>query len=416
MSFLSRLFGTERKSRTLTTQELFAEILSGGAALSGVTVNWKTALEVSTVFRCAKLLVDAVATVPLKVYQKNGHNRTELSDHPVALRLGYKPNDWMTGLDMMAVVGLHLALCGQAFTFKNVVGGRLLELIPFEPGWVEVQRADDYTLSYRVTAPNGRQQTFPAAAIWHLRGMSWNSWTGLNPVHLMREAIGLSLATERAHARLHANGVRPSGLYSVDNALQPEQYRQLKAWIDENLPRGEESSKVMLLDRGAKFTPTTMTGVDAQHIETRRFQIEETARGMGVLPIMVGAGEKTQAYASSEQMFLAHVVHTVRPLHRLVEASIKRWLLTEDEVGAGIYVKFREGELLRGAALDRARFYQLGIMSGWLLRSDAREWEDLDWVDGLDVPLEPINMGGPTGDDNGGEGRKSFFLPFMPIN
>src|SRR5262249_39101885 len=139
-----------------------------------------------------------------------------------------------------------------------------------------------------------------------------------------------------------------------------------------------KTGKALVLDRNAKFTPVGMTGVDAQHLDTRRFQIEEICRVMGVMPIMVGHYANTMTFASASEMFLAHNVHTARPWHRRLEASINTSLLSDTERRSGVYAKFLDAELLRGQPGARADYYGKGIKDGWMTRNEAREFEELD--------------------------------------
>lgn len=382
MAWFHKLFG-EHKSVN-STLDLWREVYGRGrVSETGRVINSTSALEVTTVFRCAQVKADCIATVPCKIFRKDAAGREAQADHPVQQILMGRANEWQNGLEYRETLGLHLALEGNHYAFKNIVGGKLTELIPFEPSCVTVKRdPSTLALTYTVRAPSGQSMVFPAAAIWHVRGPSWNSWYGLETIRVARESIGLALATEENHAKLHKNGARPGGLYSVDGTLQPEQFKALKAWVDENFAGSEHAFTTMILDRGAKFTPMAMTGVDSEHLDTRRFQIEEVCRAMGVLPIMVGHSDKTATYASAEQMFLAHAQHTARPLHRRLEAAIAFGLLTPDEVRAGYYAKFMDAELLRGAAVDRAKYYQAGLGVGggaaWLTPDEVREFEDMD--------------------------------------
>lgn len=379
----SRLFGGERKS--VSTLDLFRELMGGRGRTSetGRVVNAASALEVTTVFACAQVKADCIATVPCKIFRKDAAGREAQPDHPVQQILMGRANAWQTGLEYRETLGFHLALEGNHYAFKNIVSGKLAELIPFEPNSVTVKRdPQTYELSYTVRAPNGTSAVFPASAIWHVRGPSWNSWYGLETVRTARESIGLALATEENHAKLHKNGTRLGGMYSVSGTLDKDQYKALKAWIDENFAGSEHAFSTMVLDRDAKFTPVAATGVDSEHLDTRRFQIEEICRAMRVLPIMVGHSDKAATYASAEQMFLAHAQHTARPLHRRIEAAIMFGLLTPDEVKGGLYAKFMDAELLRGAAVDRAKYYQAGLGVGggaaWLTPDEVREFEDMD--------------------------------------
>jgi HK97 family phage portal protein len=134
----------------------------------------------------------------------------------------------------------------------------------------------------------------------------------------------------------------------------------------------------MVLDRAAKWLNTSMTGVDAQTLETRRFQVEEMCRALGVNPIMVFAESKNTTYASAEQMFLAHVVHTVAPDYSRIEQSINANLLTDADRAAGLYANFVEEGLLRGSMVE-TKDTLLGYTNGGLMTAnEARAKLDMN--------------------------------------
>jgi HK97 family phage portal protein len=148
----------------------------------------------------------------------------------------------------------------------------------------------------------------------------------------------------------------------------------------------------MILDRGAKFISTTMTGVDAQHLETRKLQIEEIARAFRVFPQMIGYSDKTATFASAEAFFIAHVVHTLMPWYRRVESSINVNLLGKKAVQAGYFAKFNANALLRGSAADRAAFYQSLWNMGALNANEIRELEDMNPYEGGNTYRVQLNM------------------------
>ena len=358
-----------RRSVKMDTLELFREIYGGRASYTGRTVNWKSALEVTTVLACARVIGEGLAQVPCKVYREtpDGESRMPAKDHPLYDVLHRRPNFYQTSFEYRETIGLHTVLCGNHFSFINRVGGRVVELIPFEPQWVTVQR-DQKTLelSYTVQPESGASQTFPAEAIWHIRGPSWSSWMGLEAVKLAREAIGLALATEESHARLHKNGARVGGVISVEGTLTDPKYEQMRKWVEQNFEGAANAHRTMILDRAAKFTAAQQTGVDSEHLATRRYQVEEICRSMRVMPIMVGMESKNSTYASAEQMFLAHVVHTMSPWYERIEQSADVNLLTRAERDKGYYVKFLEEGLLRGSLKD-TKDYLLGLVNGGLM-------------------------------------------------
>jgi len=376
-------FLAERLSRKSASNfDVLRQIAGWGrTSATGKIVNVQTAIEVATVFACLRVRANGVAQVPLKLMREtpDGRSRLPAKDHPLYRILESQPNEWQTSFDYRQMLMFHLCLCGNAYSFINRSNrAGIMELIPFEPGCVTVKRADDFALSYEVRAANGSTQVFPAKAIWHVRGPSWNSWYGLEGVKLAREAIGLAMATEEQQARMQRNGVRASGTYSVEGTLGDTKYKELKAWIDQEMGGVENTGKAMVLDRGAKWLNTSMTGVDAQTLETRRFQVEEMCRQLGVNPIMIFAESKNTTYASAGQMFLAHVVHTLAPDYTMLEQSIYVNLLTESDREDGLYADFVEEGLLRGSAVE-TKDVLLGYSNGGLMTpNEARAKLDMN--------------------------------------
>lgn len=360
MSVLNKIF--ERKGAD--TLSLFRQLYGGRMSATGKTVNVGTALEVSTVYACCRAIGEGIAQVPLKLMQKapDGKSRLPAEDHPLFSLLAFKPNRWQTSFEYREMIAWHAVLTGNAYSFINRFGGKIIELYPFEPGTVRVL-FDRGTLQYEVSAPDGSKQVFPSESIWHVRGPSWNGWHGLESVKLAREAIGLAMATEEAVGALHKNGVRPTGVYSVEGSLKDDQYKALSKWIDDRLAGAENAGKPMIMDRAAKWISTTMTGIDAQTLESRRFQIEEICRFFRINPIMVGAESKNTTYASAEQMFLSHLVHTLAPWYQRLEQSLDSSLLTQRERDAGMYFNFIEEGLLRGSA-ESTKDVLLGYLNG----------------------------------------------------
>lgn len=357
-------------ARKMTSEELWLELYGAASSATGKTVNHKTALQVTTAIACGRVVSEGVAQVPFKLYQEgaDGRSRLPAKDHPLYEILSLRPNGFQTSFEYRETMALHLVLCGAHFSVINrgATGRKILELLPLEPQHVTVQRARDGTLTYKWQPEEGPSQTFRANEIWHVRGPSWNGYLGLEAVKLARDAIGLAMATEESQAKMHANGARAGGLLSVEGNLDDKKYDQLRAWLAKHYEGSHNAHRTMILDRAAKFTSTQQTGVDSQHLETRRFQIEEICRALRVMPIMVGHSDKATTYASAEQMFLAHVVHTLAPWYQRIEQSVSVNLLTPAERQQGYYAKFTEEGLLRGAMKD-TKDTILGYVNGGVL-------------------------------------------------
>lgn len=357
--------------------EGFWEDLFARPSASGVSVNWNTALQTPAALRSGMLLSDGVSTVPLKLMLKTRDGkRVEATDHPLFDLMSTKPCSWMTSQQYRETSMLRAVFVGQSFSFINrVSSGRVMEVFPFDVGECSVGHEDGIREPvYRV---NGER--VPSDRILHWRGPSWDSRKGLDLVSLARDAIGLAVATQNAHSKVFANGLQTSGVYSVEGNLTADQHAKLLAFLKRHTP-----SDPLIIDRNGKFTPHGLKGVDAEHLATRQYQDSQIAMMFGVLPIMLGISDKTATYASAEQMFIAHAKHTIRPWHRRVEAMLNCWLLTAQERSMGYYFHFADGELLRGAAKDRAEFYAKLFSVGAFSPNMILSFEDMDGFDGGD--------------------------------
>lgn len=372
---------------------LLASVFGGGATKSGASVNSTTALQVSTVLACARVIAEGCAQVPWKVMKESqdGKSRLPAKQHQLWDLLHRKPNRWQTSFAFRETMLLHVLVgpTGSAYAFKNRVGSdrRLRELVLIDPHRVREDVAADGSITYNVTGKDGGLRQFVEADIWHIRGPSWNGQTALSLIQLAREAIGLAMATEETQAKLHKNGVRTTGTYAVDGQLNKSQHTDLAAWIKQQAADG-----FMILDRGAKWQPHSMTGVDAQHLETRLFQVKEVCRAMRVMPIMVMESDKASTYASAEQMFIAHLVHTLLPWYERIEQSADVFLLTDEERSQGYYTLLEPAGMLRGSLKDTADYISRLTERGVLTRNEGRELLDRNPIDGLDEPLTPANM------------------------
>ena len=357
---------------------------------AGVSVNVDSALKVSTVFACLRVLADGIAQVPLKVYREKADGSKELAkDHPAYRLLSRRPNEWMTSFEFRQVMMFHAVLLGNGCAYIGRIRGVPKELIPLVPGSYTIEQASDYTLTYRLTGTNGQTAVLPREEVFHLRGPSWTGAAGLDALQVAREAVGLAIATEETHAALHANGTQPGGVLSVKGSLDDAARARLKESWAQYQGGLANRFKTAVLDMDSTWTPLGMKGVDAEHLDTRRFQIEEICRDLKVFPQMVGYADKTATFASAEAFFLAHVIHTLNPWIENWEQSLARDLFPDED---DIVAKFSMQGLLRGDNAARATFYASGITNGWLTRNEARRLEDLNPIEGLGEPLLPLNM------------------------
>lgn len=397
MKWVDKLLG--RKSAQLTYDQLAGLIDGGGGGqVAGVTVTDKTALQVATVLACVKVIADGCSTPDLRVFREKPDGTRELANNiPEYRLLSRRPNEWQTSLEWRRQMTVHAALTGAGLSIK-VRGDnrRVRELIPVMPGRWDVRKISRYEARYRCWDEFGLIGEFEPEDVFVINGLQWD-WIGnMSAVALARSAIGLAMATERSQAAMHENGLRPSGVYSVSRQLTEEQHKRLTSWIKE---KGgvNRTGDPLVLDSDAKWMSTAVKGVDAQHIETRRMQVEEICRAYGVFPIMVGHSDKTATFASTEAFFTAHLTHTLTPWHKTWTQRIDEMLLD----GAGpLFAEFDTRYLRLGAMKDRAMFARTMIETGVMSANEVRDFEGMDPREGGNDYLRPMNMAS-SGDKKG---------------
>lgn len=410
MGILARAVSGQTKGAN-TVYDRWLELMNAGSmSKAGQAVTLQKAMRVGTAFACMSKIATGVAQVPFKLFretQAGGQKRIEpATDHPLYDLMTSKPNAWSTSYDFRETLAMHGCM-GNAYAFKVKRRGILAELIILDPGLVRPVQNEDWSIVFEVRGRDGKKRTVSSDDIWHIRGRSWDGTVGLDLLSIARDALGLSMAAEETHAKLHANGVQATGVYSLDATLNADQYEALTRWIKKQVS-GDNAGAPLILDRGAKWVSQQMSSIDAQHLEMRQFQIEEVCRFFDVLPVMVGHSDKASTYASAEQMFLAHVKYTLSPWYARIEQSADANLLTEAERRDGYYFRFIAAGLERGSLKDRGDYYAKALGAGgspaWMTQDEVRALEEHNPMGGeaselprrLNDAAAPAGDGGPT--------------------
>ena len=227
----------------------------------------------------------------------------------------------------------------------------------------------------------------------HIPGLSLDGRLGQPVVQNSRNVLGLSLATEKYGSKFFANQARPAGILELPNQLSEAAKENLKrSWAEAH--GGENTHKVAVLEQGVRFTKIGATPAEGQYLQTREFQVKETARIFGVPGHMVGDVEKSAGKSTVEQSSIEFVLYTLNPWLSIWENELKRKLFPTVGRNAGKYfAKFDTRKLMYPDAASRSAFYGSGKQWGYLNSDDIRELEDMN----------------PTGDPSG-----SRF--WMPVN
>jgi HK97 family phage portal protein len=369
-----------------STQSLSTTDVSGWNRLfnmsyTGKAVNDETAMQVSTVWACVKILAESVGMLPLGIYEKQKNGNSEKVDHPLAEVLVHSPNADMTSQEYREAGQVNLGLQGNAYSFVERNGaGQVSSLYPIESKNVVPERdRDTGRIQFKVN-DRGQWNTYPREKIWHVKGFGNTGLIGYSPIGAARQAMGISLATEEFQARFFANGARPSAVVTVPAWLDDKQRPKARENLQQLLGGLQNAHKVALLEGGMTLGEWGMPLDDLQFVELRRFQLHEICRMYRVPPHMVADLERA-TFSNIEQMSLEFVQFTLLPWLRRWEESAERWLLKPGD-RSKYMVRFNFEGLLRADTAARSEYLAKMVANGMMSRNEARAKENLNSVTG----------------------------------
>lgn len=366
--------------------------------MSGARVSADSALRLSAVYACVRILAETMASLPFVLYRPGpGRGRVEVTDHWLYRLMRVRPNRYQTPYEWREMLMGHLAMRGNAFC-RIVAGaaGEILELVPIHPDRISLvlsqTSADDF--SYRITDRNGNQTILPRGFVWHLRGLSSDGLLGLSPIELARESVGLALAAQDYGSRFFSNDAKPTGGWiEYPGTFKDKPARDNFREAYQNAQGAMNRGKVLVLESGMKYHEIGVTNVQAQFLELRKFQTTDIARLFRVPPHMIADLDRA-TNNNIEQQSIEFVRYTMRPWAERWEASIRADLMLDDEA---LDCEFDFAALMRGDANSRATYYSAMVSMGALTRNEVRIAENYAPLPGLDEPLVALNMGSPGG-------------------
>ena len=389
MGFISDLFRTRDAPVNRTSGSAYSFFL--GNSTSGKRVNQKSAMQMTAVYSCVRILSEAVASLPIHVYRYNSKGGKEKAlDHPLYFLLHDEPNPEMTSFVFRETLMTHLLLWGNAYAQIIRNGkGEIVALYPLMPDRMNVDRDENGKLYYEYTLSSEDAHTLKGSTVrleprdvLHVPGLGFDGLVGYSPIAMAKNAIGLAIAAEEYGSKFYANGAAPSGVLEHPGTLKdPTKVRE--SW-SETFGGSANSHKIAVLEEGMKYTPISINPNEAQFLETRKFQINEIARIFRVPPHMVGDLEKS-SFSNIEQQSLEFVKYTLDPWVSRWEQSMIRSLFTKEEKTT-YFIKFNVDGLLRGDYESRMNGYAIGRQNGWMSANDIRELENLDRI--------PAELGG----------------------
>ncbi|MFF4424156.1 phage portal protein [Streptomyces sp. NPDC001549] len=383
--------------------------MPGVVSAAGQKVDANSALTVSAVFACVRLLSETICTLPVSTYSRRGGVRREI-DSPLWLEYPNAEPGGLGRIDLLSQVVLSLLLDGNAYLAviwdgPNIVGLEVLDPNRIDTHTVVVdgrRRKVFYVADYDDDGNEVALGWYTTREILHIPGMMLpGEFTGVSPIAFAREPIGLAMAAQTYGAKFFANGAMPGALIEVPGAMSEEGLaRAREAWRLAN-SGAENAHRVALLTEGAKFSKVALSPDEAQFLQTRQFQVPEIARIFGVPPHLIADATNSTSWGSGlAEQNQAFAQFSLRPWLERIEAGLTR-LLYAETADRKKFIKFGLDGIQRGAPTERMGMYSIGLQQGIYSIDEVRAWEDLEPLpDGAgEAHRVPLNLADVTADE-----------------
>lgn len=384
----SKLIRSPVENSTIPTNRFYF-----GNSSAGKNVNERSAMQMTAVYACVRILAESVASLPLHLYSSNeDENKEKAKEHPLYFILHDEPNPEMTSFIFRETLMTHLLLWGNAYAQIIRNGkGEVISIYPLMPNKMKVKRdSQSKEIIYEYYHEDGKVELTDFDVL-HIPGLGFDGLMGYSPIAMAKNAIGVALATEEYGAKFFANGAQPGGVLEHPGIIKdPERVRN--SW-SQSFGGSSNSNKIAVLEEGMKYTPISISPEQAQFLETRKFQINEIARIFRVPPHMVGDLEKS-SFSNIEQQSLEFVKYTLDPWVLRWEQAMNRALIPKKNKQI-YFISFNVDGLLRGDYESRMNGYATARQNGWMSANDIRTLENLDLIskeDGGDLYLVNGNM------------------------
>jgi HK97 family phage portal protein len=358
-------------------------------------VSLDTALQLSAVWACAKLITESISSLPVNVYKKDRAGiKTLTADHPLARLLNGKMNRWQTRQEFFETLTYQLVLMGNNYSvIQRNDKKEIIALVPMMTPQMEVALHESGAVIY--TYQDGNHiKAYSDETIWHNK-IFGNGIVGLSPLGYARNSIGIAQAAEESVGKIYRNGGKPSGLLTIDKVLTPEQRQSVRKSFAE-LAEGTED-RLFVLEAGMNYHQVSLSPQDIELLASRKFQIEDICRFFGVPSVLVNDTSGSTSWGSGVQQIVQGFYKLgLRPYLERYEASMNARLLTAEE-RQDYEIEFDFNALLSPELSERMKTGKEGVTGGLITPNEWRAKEGMQPLKGgenlyLQQQMTPVDQ------------------------
>jgi len=329
-------------------------------------VTTDSAMRLSAVWACVRLLAGLGSTLPLDQQRTRGGVTVEVPRSP----LFDQPQPDTTLSTWLYQAWSSLLTAGNVYGLVTAVGANgyptSVELV--DPSLVQ-WRPENGT--WRVVVDSVELGRWPNGPLWHVPIFTMPGQPfGLSPIQHAKQTIGAGLSAERFGSDFFYGGGTPNAILYSDTELTAEQAQGIKGAFVRSTAGNREP---MVVGAGLKYERVSVAPDEAQFPDAQRFTVEQIARIYGVAPEMIGGATSGSSvtYANREQRSQDFLTFGLMPYLVALEDGLSGLIPKPQRV------RFNVDSVLRSDLKTRYESHAIAITNGFLTVDEVREIEDL---------------------------------------
>lgn len=360
---------------------------------NAIAVTPESSLSFGAIYSVVDRKSSTLASLPQKIYKKEGRARIDASDHDQYVLLAKNPNRLYSSFAFKRALFANYDLWGDGFAkiIRNGYSGRPIAYELIEPYRIEVYIGEDRGQKFLYYKDTESKEIIFDYDMIHISDLNLNGLRGKSKIKLHAESIQVGMSATRMGRKLYENGLFLGGYLKYAKTLTVDQLQKYRSSFADTYSGMQNAGKVGALDEGTTFEPLkyTMPLSDVSYIETRNFQIEDIARIFNY-PIELLSGSKAASFSSLENIMINYVQSSLTPIATMFEQELNRKIFRSNEI-KDHYTKLELNGLLRGDIKSRSEYYKMRFDTGSLSPNEIRQYEDDDPIEGGDQYFIPVN-------------------------
>lgn len=370
--------------------------LSGSDSESS-SMSAERAITYAPVWHAISKITGHVAQLPLSVHKATGRSNKTAYDHPGHVLVKDRPNGYQTPFTFREQITCHSLLWGNGRAYIHYDNGVPVELIPLMPDrtvtgmiegdkWHATKPSRDDRLDLLSDMRENSEETILLhdSQVLHIPGLGFDGVVGKSLIKIASQSWGLGSDAERRSGSQMRKGYSGGLMLEAPPGLLREESKanEFLSWFRQHHDGEENAGKTGLLREGVKAQILQMSNSDAQFIEQRRFQRQETALWFCLEQIL--GDDSSVSYNSLEQKNLSYLSSCLMRWLCKWEQECDAKLLSSKERRRGYYFKFNVAALLRSDYKTTVESLGIAITHRIISPNEAREKLDMNPYEGGD--------------------------------